>query len=57
MPIRKFCIFNNHLLWKALQHTIAFLNLTVTLYKILKAYAGDIYNDTADILAKEGAYE
>jgi ribonuclease HI len=54
LTTRKFCKLNNHLLWKAIQHTITFLDLNVTLQKV-QAHTGDVHNDTVDTLAKEGA--
>jgi ribonuclease HI len=50
---RRFAKLNNHLLWHFIKRLLDLLHLQVTLIKV-KAHSGDIFNDTADRLAKEG---
>jgi ribonuclease HI/exonuclease III len=53
LTTRRFAKLNNHLLWHFIKRLLNLLHLQVTLIKV-KAHSGDILNDTADRLAKEG---
>jgi ribonuclease HI len=53
LTTRRFAKLNNHLLWHFIKQLLDSLHLQVTLIKV-KAHSGDILNDTADRLAKEG---
>ncbi|PKB94808.1 hypothetical protein RhiirA5_438002 [Rhizophagus irregularis] len=54
MAIITALIINNCTLWNTQKHIITTLNLQVTFIKV-KAHSGDVMNDAADILAKEGS--
>ncbi|PKK63163.1 hypothetical protein RhiirC2_789305 [Rhizophagus irregularis] len=54
LTARRFQNINNCTLWNTLKYIISTLQLSVSFIKV-KAHSGDILNDTADILAKEGS--